>query len=63
MDQRVSILKTHTIMTASNSSTLNLNLSNSYLRLFQIAQQNLQLWQQEEKIRRIKKRLKSNVSG
>ncbi len=51
-------------MTTSNSSTLNLNLSTSYLRLFQIAQQNLQLWQQEEKIKRNKKqRIKLNDAG
>jgi len=51
-------------MTTSNSSTLNLNLSNSYLRLFSIAQQNLKLWQQEEKVRRYKKqRIKSNDAG
>lgn len=50
-------------MTTSNSSTLNLNLNNSYLRLFQIAQQNFVLWQQEEKIRLLKKRIKSNDVG
>jgi hypothetical protein len=36
-------------MTTSTASTMNFN--NSYLKLFQIAQQNFQLWQKEESLR------------
>lgn len=38
-----------------DSPSMQLNLNNSYLRLFQLAQQNWQLWQQEEQIKKQKK--------
>jgi hypothetical protein len=40
-----------------DSQTMQLPATNSYLRLFQSAQENWMLWQREEKERRIKKQL------
>jgi hypothetical protein len=45
-------------MTVTTSPTMNGN--HSYLKLFQIAQQNFQLWQKEESLKMIK-RQKSKV--
>lgn len=42
-------------MKTYNAQTIQLPASNSYLRLFQSAQENWQLWQQEEKDRSLKK--------
>lgn len=56
--------ETSRCMKTQELTSINMNFNNSYLRLFTIAQQNWQLWQEEEQRRKHKRhRTKVNELG